>query len=120
MKEIDNTEKTGLVPIGTRFPRAIHEELKIIAVREGRSLQDILIELSNDYIKKHGNGNPAYTLDQFQDKEFAAYPALMVNNRKLREWFHNFKQGATEKEVNEIRFKLQEWNEAFKEQFTYL
>ena len=119
MKEFDNTEKTILVPVGTRFPKSIHDELKVIAVREGRPLQDILIELGEDYIKKHGNGNPAFTLDQFQDPNMVAYPAVMSDHQKLREWFFNFKQRATDKDSNQLRFKLQEWVQLYKENFTW-
>jgi len=120
LNEFDTTQKTILVPVGTRFPKNIHDELKIIAVREGRPLQDILIGLSNDYIKKHKEGNPTFTLDQYQDENFKAYPALAAPYNKRREWFYKFKQHATPKDVEEIRFLLQEWNELFKEQFKWL
>jgi hypothetical protein len=57
---------------------------KKIAEREEKTLSKIILELLADYAKKHGDGNPAFTLDQFQDKNFRACPAFYRENK---DWY---------------------------------
>lgn len=33
-----------------------------------------------EYVEKHGDGNPAFTLDQFQDPNFKICPAFFRDN----------------------------------------
>jgi len=56
---------------------ALFEEFKKIAKREGKSMAQMIKEFMADYIKKHGQGNPAFSLEKWvQDPGFKAYPAL--------------------------------------------
>ena len=53
------------------------ERFKEVARREGRPVSRLLQELMEDYLKKHGRGNPAIPLDRWaEDKEFVAMPTL--------------------------------------------
>jgi hypothetical protein len=55
----------------------IYAEFKKIATREGKTMSELIREFILDYVKKHGEGNPVYKLDEWQDKpSFKAYPAL--------------------------------------------
>ena len=53
------------------------ERFKEIARREGKPVSRLLQELMEDYLKKHGRGNPAIPLERWvEDKEFVAMPTL--------------------------------------------
>jgi hypothetical protein len=55
----------------------IYAEFKKIAAREGKTMSELIREFILDYVKKHGEGNPIYKLDKWQDNpSFKAYPAL--------------------------------------------
>jgi len=47
-----------------------------LAYRERKTVSEIVREALSDYRKKHGDGNPSFTLDQFQDSNFKACPAF--------------------------------------------
>ena len=94
-----------------------YEEFKKICQRESIGVGDKINEFIEDYVKVHSNGNPQYTIQQFQDPDFLAYPAFAQSHQKLSEWFYNFKQKVTKKQIDELRFKIQEWNHLFKESF---
>jgi hypothetical protein len=65
------------------------EEFKKIAHREGKNRSTVLVELIEQYVKVHGEGNPAFTLDQFQDPNFKAMPATMSSKEKWNEYIRN-------------------------------
>lgn len=81
---------------------SLHHELKILAAREGRSIKDILNELSIDYVKTHKDGNPVFTLDQFQEKDFKACPALF----RPRQAWENYYKKLTKIEYKELDQQL--------------
>lgn len=54
----------------------IYEELKKIAHREETSVGAILKTLMRSYVKKHGEGNPNFALDKFEDPGFRAFPTI--------------------------------------------
>lgn len=51
-------------------------DFKSIITREGKTMKMMVEDFMKDYIKVHGDGNPAFTLDQFQDLNFMACPAF--------------------------------------------
>ena len=53
-----------------------YTKFKEICLKEGQRVGDKLNEFIEDNIKKHGDGNPAFTLDQFQDQSMKAVPAV--------------------------------------------
>ena len=52
------------------------ETISNLAYKERKSISEIAREAIVDYIKKHGDGNPNYTLEQFKDPNFKACPAF--------------------------------------------
>jgi hypothetical protein len=66
-----------------RTKKELHQKLKEISTREQRSIGDILNKLIEEYIKVHGEGNPIYTLDNWKDPTFKAYPAF---GRTVQDW----------------------------------
>jgi hypothetical protein len=65
-----------LKTIGTRVDPEKYEKLSSTLFRERATFTSWLDEQITEYLKKHGDGNPAYTLDQFQDPNFKACPAF--------------------------------------------
>lgn len=53
-----------------------YNELKMLALKEKTTVKALLSGLVDDYIKKHGDGNPQFTIDQFEDPDFIACPAF--------------------------------------------
>ena len=49
---------------------------KALCVKERENVGTKLNELIQEYIKVHGDGNPQYSLEQFDDPDFTACPAF--------------------------------------------
>ena len=69
--------------MGVYIPEEQLETFKDIARKERRKIKEIHKQLIEDYIKEHGDGNPSYTLDHFDDENFLATPAY---HRPLHAW----------------------------------
>lgn len=52
-------------------------------LREKSTFQNWLAEQIDNYLKVHGDGNPNYTLDQFDSETFQACPAFF---RDMQTW----------------------------------
>ena len=48
----------------------------LLALKEKKKLKQLHLEIIEDYIKKHQDGNPQFTMDQFKDPDFIACPAF--------------------------------------------
>ena len=82
----------------------IWEKAKEVAQREGKSVSAIIIEFLEEYVKKHGEGNPAFTLDQFVEKEvIKAWPTLGHDP-----WRFDL-SGFDDRELGEIRKQVYQW-----------
>jgi len=57
------------------------KKLKTIAAREGTTIKQIMTELADDYIKKHGDSNnPQSEITQFNRQEIIAIPNFYEEN----------------------------------------
>lgn len=54
-----------------------------------------------EYVKKHGDGNPVYNLDKFQNPDFRITPAF---GEKMANW-RSFIEKCSNKEAREIMDK---------------
>jgi len=54
----------------------LQQHIDDLASKERVSLSAVILDALLEYWQKHGDGNPVFTLDQFQDLNFAATPAL--------------------------------------------
>jgi len=52
------------------------QDFHMIALKEKKKLKELHLEIIEDYLKKHGDGNPQFTIDQFEDPNFMATPAF--------------------------------------------
>ena len=57
--------------------------------KEGEDLGDKINEFIATYNKEHGDGNPAYKITDFQDKDFIATPALARNPEAIRKYLES-------------------------------
>jgi hypothetical protein len=57
----------------TEERKPVWENIKKIALREGKPASEIAFEAFEEYIKAHGEGNPNYRIDQFPSI-IGAYP----------------------------------------------
>lgn len=67
---------------------------KALCVKERENVGSKLNELMKEYIKVHGDGNPQFTMEQFEDSEFTAAPAFYRSGDIWCEWLS--KQGIKE------------------------
>jgi len=78
------------------------ENLKDILRKERLGIGDWLQGQIDTYIKVHDDGNPAFTLDQFQDPNFVACPAFYRDNVA---WNRYIKK-ADNKELEKIKQQI--------------
>jgi len=74
-------------------------DFKSIITREGKSMKSMVEQFMGDYIKTHGDGNPAFTLDQFKDPNFVACPAFYRDNTAWK----NYMKKLDNKELEKIK-----------------
>ena len=78
------------------------DEFGKIAKKEGKSESELILWLMCEHVKKHGNGNPQYTIEQFQDPMLKAFPAFMVEPSTWTGYLMKLQQSGREKDILEI------------------
>ena len=54
----------------------LKEQVKKVPDAAGKDFSDVLEIALEEYIKRHGRGNPAFTLEKFSDPQFVGLPTL--------------------------------------------
>ena len=104
MEITKESEYKARTPFTTTFEYSLIQEFKKVALREGKPVNRILKELMKDYIAKHGDGNPIYTLDKFQDPDFKICPAFFSNHDRWIKYFKSLNHD--EKLKYEVQFGM--------------
>lgn len=99
MKIQDESIPEALDQFNLRIPHTLKKEIKKIAAREEREMTDILIEQLQNYVKVHGEGNPVYALDKWQEPNFKMTPAF--GESMVSKW-NPFLDKCSKDELNEI------------------
>ena len=79
-----------------------YQELKMLALKERTPVKTLLTDLIEDYLKKHGDGNPQFTLEQFEDPNFIACPAFYRDNTA----WNNYMRQATPEELQKLKAQI--------------
>ena len=58
----------------------VQDKFEDLAYKERTSVSSLYRDAIQEYLQKHGDGNPVYTLDQFNDESMKAVPAVFRNN----------------------------------------
>ena len=94
--------------------KTIIDEFKKIAQREGKSKSELAMELIEQHVKTHSEGNPVFTLDQFQDPNFKAMPATMSDtskwNQYVRKYMDRKERMELDKQLDYIRMLIKSQN----------
>jgi len=69
--------------MGVNLDKEIVDKFKKIGLRDDKKLNVLHKEALLEYIQNHGDGNSAFTLDQFTDQSMIATPAF---GRDIRIW----------------------------------
>jgi len=78
------------------------ENLKDILRKERLGIGDWLQGQIDTYIKVHDDGNPAFTLDQFNDPNFTACPAFYRDNTA----WNNYMKKASNEELEKAKQQI--------------
>ena len=70
----------------TEDKKQLLEEFKKIADREGKGRSELIIELVEEYVKNHSEGNSSFKITDFHDPNFRAMPATMSDTGKWNEY----------------------------------
>lgn len=84
-----------------------YDDFKSLCAKENVHVGDKINEFIKEYNKIHGDGNPAYTLDQFVDNPgMKAVPAFFRNREDWQIYIENL----PEKEAQELLWQSQTIN----------
>ncbi len=65
----------------------LQEKIEGIASRERVNLSMVIVDALKEYVIKHGDGNPVFSLDPFiKDAEMAAVPAMFRSTEDWLKW----------------------------------
>ena len=68
------------------------EDFEDLAHRERASVSELYRNAIHEYLQKHGDGNPVYTLDQFNDESMKAVPAVFRNSEVWNGYYSKLDQ----------------------------
>ena len=69
------------------MPISLKKELKILAVREGTTIKDILNKQTAEYVKIHKDGNPQHLMTNFLENEnFGGFASLAVDYKRKKDY----------------------------------
>ena len=97
-----NKELKEPVHVGCEIEKYRYNQLDEIRWREHKDRAEVLRLAIDEFIQRHGEGNPVYTLEQFQDPNFKAMPAFMT---PMLEWKKFIMENTDKKELKEIDMK---------------
>ena len=52
------------------------QKINELADKEGKKISELIMSILEEYVKKHSDGNPQFTIEQFNDPDFIACPAF--------------------------------------------
>lgn len=81
----------------------LFEKFVDIQWKERLSFSEMVRKAMEEYVKKHGEGNPAFRLDQFSEQGMKATPAFMSGYNK---WKNHFLNDSTEKDIEEYKQQI--------------
>ena len=74
---------------GCMLDELIIRDLKIEAAKQKIFIKDLQKNILIEWLRNHQDGNPVFTLDQFQDQKMLAIPNLMRKGDEIAEYLNN-------------------------------
>jgi len=75
----------GEILLNFQIDEDLHKELKLLAIREGKSLKDILVEQVTTYIKVHKEGNPQHLITTWtENMDIIGFPEIGIDLDKKK------------------------------------
>ena len=74
-----------------------------LAYKERTSVSKLYCMAMQEYLKKHVDGNPVFTLDQFSDKSFKAVPSVFRDSLTWKNYYSKLDK----KQYDEINYQFQ-------------
>ena len=67
---------------------AVMQELEVIAARERKKTSELIVQILEEYVKAHAEGNPAFSLDKWQENpDFQAVPTIHASLDKWGKYY---------------------------------
>jgi hypothetical protein len=86
----------------------MYKELKMLSLRENKSIKEIINEQLEEYVKVHKEGNPQHTIDSFaMNEDFYGFPSIAINKIKKSEWINS--ERVKEKDLETLFWHVQEY-----------
>jgi len=73
--------------------QSLIEKFEELKWKERVSFSDLIVKAIGEYYRSHGDGNPNFTLDQFDQKDFKACPALFRKREVWEKYYKNLTEG---------------------------
>ena len=88
--------------VNFRFDEEKYKKLKMQALKEDVTVKRLIEIQIDDYLKKHLDGNPQFTIEQFNDPNFIACPAFY---RDGKTW-ENYIKKSNDKERQKLKDQI--------------
>lgn len=96
----------------------IQEKLEDIAYKERVALSIVIVDAIKEYVIKHGDGNPVFTLDQFaEDETMKAVPAFFRTRNTWKQYIDNLDSKG--KQLQELLWQSQTINSLLEKKSKY-
>lgn len=93
------------------------EKFEEIAKKEGKKFSELLVEVIEDFDKKHGDGNPGFTLDHYQDPNFKAVPAVFRDAKTWQDYLTSRNKTELKEFESQMNVLINAYNQASKKVF---
>lgn len=95
--------------------RELQEKIDELAYKEQVTVGAVIIDALKEYYEKHGDGNPVYTLDQWQDPNFKAVPALFRDMDSWKDHYEKITPAALHDMDKQLTMIIKIHNQKYKE-----
>ena len=97
-----------------RIPPELVDIIDDDCIKEGKDRNQLTCEALIEYHKKHGDGNPNFKLEQFQDEEFKACPAFFRDQNTWTNYLNNISYPELKEFGNHLTMIITKYNNKIK------
>ena len=98
----------GIISISYKGDKSsMVEKFNSITEREGKTRSELILELIEEYVKNHAEGNPVYPLDKWQEEpDFQVLPTITTTDEKWNSYCKSLSKDEKAELINVLVKKL--------------